>query len=123
MRHQVQQFRIDNWAAVKHWYLDKFAKACGHEIQKDFPIFLVLVDGEAAAFYYASPHVCIWPTVHPDVMSPRAFLETARLVVATTKRTFCNPLWFIDPASVLSDPALLERVGLTKREVAVFSPE
>jgi len=122
MRHHVQQFRIDNWPQVKFWYLDKFARECGTEIKKDFPIFVVMVDGEPAAFYYASPHVAIWPTVHPELMSARAFLETARSVIASTKQSFCNPLWFIDPQSRLADPDLLQRVGLTKRDLSIFQP-
>lgn len=121
-RHNIQVFRIDNWAGVRLWYLDKFARDCGTEIARDFPIFVVLVDGAPAGFYYASPHVCIWPTVHPDSLSPRAFYETAKLVIASTKQTFCNPLWFIDPQSQLSDRTVLERVGLVEHDLAVFSP-
>jgi hypothetical protein len=104
------------------WGLDRLARECGAEISHCFPIFVVLVDGTPAAYYYASAHVTIRPTVHPNLMSPRAFLETAKLVIAVSKRTFNLPLWLIDSKSQLSDTELLAKVGLLRQDLTVWEP-
>jgi hypothetical protein len=102
------------------WGLDQLAKDCGTTVEPQFPIFVVMVNGKVAAYYYAHPHVTIRPTVHPSLMTPREFLETASLVIAVSKRAFSDPLWLIDQNSKLANPEILGRVGLQKEDLAIY---
>jgi hypothetical protein len=118
--HRIQQFRVDDAQGIEMWNLAQFARECGTEIAADFPIFLVFVDGELVAYYYAYPSVSIWPTVHPDRLSPRAFYEVGKTIVAASKCAFGNPLWLIDSESKLSAPEILSKVGLYKPPLSVY---
>ena len=119
LRHTISQVRLDNWDSVKLWDLEAFAAECGHALQPVFPIFLVLVDQALAAFYYAHPVVTIRPTVHPMLLSPRAFHDAAKSVIAYT-RSFGDPLWLIDEKSKLASAPLLAKLGLEHERVSVF---
>jgi hypothetical protein len=119
-RHLVTQMRIEAPEVIEMRSLQEFAEECHTKIEPKFPLFLVFVDGQLVAFYYASPHVCIHPTVHPSRMSPRAFYEAARAIGAATVKTWGNPVWHIESSSKLNNPALLSKVGLMVRPLAVY---
>lgn len=118
-QHQVDQVRIDSLHAAEIWGLNKLAEACSHKLEAVFPIFMLRLDGKPLAFYYATPHVCVRPTVHPDAMTPRQFYELAKAAIATT-RMFGNPLWLVHDKSVLASPRLLSKLGLVERDLKVF---
>lgn len=116
---QIDQVRINTMHAAEIWGLVELAQACEHKLAPVFPIFMLRLDGKPVAFYYASPQVCIRPTVHPDAMSSREFYEVAKVAIQTT-RMFANPLWLIHDKSVLASPRLLSKVGLQEQDLKVF---
>jgi hypothetical protein len=116
---QIDQVRINNLHAAELWGLVSLAEACEHKLEPVFPIFMLRLEGKPVAFYYATPHVCIRPTVHPDVMSAREFYEVAKVAIQTT-RMFGNPLWLVHDKSVLASPKLLRKVGLVEQDLKVF---
>lgn len=121
LRHCVQQFRLDDEDDFELWNLRAFAKDCEHELRPVFPIFVVLVDGELIAFYYARPQVTIRPTVAPEHrFTPRQFHDAAISVICSTARVFGEPLWLISPQSKLANPAMLSKLGLSHRSLSVF---
>lgn len=119
MKHQVEQYRIDSVGGLETWKLEQFAKACGTKIEPIFPIFIVLTDGQLSAYFYAQPAVTIRPTVAPE-WEPRAFYETAKLVIKGSQQMFYNPLWLIDPESKLASQKWLGKVGLKRQQLSVW---
>jgi hypothetical protein len=119
-RQKISQIRIDNEEGIFMWGLDELAKESKVEVVPVFPIFVVLVDERPIAYYYAQPQVVIRPTVSPDALSPREFYEVAKVVIATSKRVFGNPLWLIDDKSVLANPELLAKLGLSDLPLKPF---
>jgi hypothetical protein len=119
-RQNISQVRIDNEEGILMWGLDDLAKESKVEVTPVFPIFVVLVNDRPIAYYYAQPQVVIRPTVSPDALSPREFYEVAKVVIATTKRIFGNPLWLIDDKSVLANPELLAKLGLNDLPLKPF---
>jgi hypothetical protein len=119
-RYHVELYRLDDEEGVRMWNLDAFAAEFGHEIKRIFPIFVVLVDGELSAYYYAQPHVVIYPAVHPKHFSPRSFYEVAKTIVDASKRTFGNPLWVVDRSSQITDPELLRKIHLVPSGVDLY---
>lgn len=119
LSHQIDQVRINNEHAAEIWGLTELAEVCRHKLEPVFPIFMLRLDGKPVAFYYATPHVCIRPTVHPDGMTPREFYEVAKVAIAAT-RMFGNPLWLIHDKSVLASPRILSKLGLNERDLKVF---
>lgn len=105
------------------WGLDELAKESQVEISPAFPIFVVLLNNEPIAYYYATPQVVIRPTVAPNVMTHREFYEVAKMVVATTRQVFGNPLWLVDDKSKLASPSLLAKVGLKHQALQAFEVE
>jgi hypothetical protein len=118
-RHKIEQLRIDDEQGIEMWNLKAFAKECGHLLNPIFPIFIVLVDGTLSAFYYAQPHVCIYPTVHPNLLTPRGFYEVAKVIVDASKMTFGNPVWLVDSETGLS-PEMLRKVHLEAAPLAAY---
>jgi len=118
--HHIRQIRIDDPLALEMVLVKKFAQDCEIEILPRFPLYFVFVDGELAAFYYTSQQVCIYPTVHPDRLSSRAFYEAACEIVASTGEKYANPLWLIEKGSHLNHPELLKKVGLLTKALAVY---
>lgn len=119
VRGEIDQVRIDTLHAAEIWGLNELAELCQHKLEPVFPIFLLRLDGKPIAFYYATPHVCIRPTVHPDAMTPREFYEVAKVTIATTRR-FGNPLWLVHDKSVLASPRILSKLGLVEQDLKVF---
>jgi hypothetical protein len=119
-RYKIEQLRIDDEQGIEAWNLDAFAKECGHLLNRVFPIFVVLVDGTLSAFYYAQPHVCIYPTVHPQLFTPRSFYEVAKVIVDVSKMTFGNPIWLVDPETSLT-PEILHKVHLVRAPLVVYT--
>lgn len=121
--HHIRQIRIDSAEALDVALIREFAEDCGIEILPRFPLWIVFVDGQPAAFYYAAQQVCIYPTVHPTRMSPRAFYEAACAIASATQDKYGNPVWLIDEHSKLNVPAILKKVGLLAKALAVYEPE
>lgn len=116
---ELDQVRIDTAHAAELWGLNELAEVCQHKLEPVFPIFMLRLEGKPVAFYYATPHVVIRPSVHPDAMTPRQFYEVAKAAIATT-RMFGNPLWLIHDKSVLASPRILSKLGLNERDLKVF---
>ena len=102
------------------WDLDNFADEFDHQIARIFPIFLILVDGELSAYYYAQPQVCIYPAVHPEKFTRRSFYEVSKVVVDASKQVFGNPLWLIERNSPANIPELLRKVHLYHTPLEVY---
>jgi hypothetical protein len=119
-RKKIEQFRIDNEYTAEMWGLPGLARAAGTEFSPVFPIFVVLLGGKPVGYYYATPHVVVRPTVPPDLMTRREFYEVAKTVIAVSRRSFGNPLWFVDPKSDLASPDLLSKLGLMHKDLEVF---
>lgn len=121
-RYKIEQLRIDDEKGIAMWNLDAFGAEFGHKIARVFPIFLVFIDGELSAYYYAQPQVCIYPAVHPK-LSPRTVYEVGKVLVAATKQVFGNPLWIADEDTPLADPARAKKFGLNFQRVHVFETD
>lgn len=119
MKHHVQQYRIDTEGGLETWKMQDFAHECGTKIEPIFPIFIVLTDGHLSAYYYAQPVVSIRPTVAPE-WEPRAFYETAKVIINASEKMFSNPLWLIDPNSTLANQKWLGKVGLERKSLTVW---
>jgi hypothetical protein len=119
-RYQIEQIRLDDEDGVRMWNLDNFAAEFGHEVHRVFPIFLVLVDGELSAYYYAQPQVCIYPAVHPAKFTRRALYEVAKVIVSASKQVFGNPLWLIEKDSPAELPVMLRKVHLYRTPLRVY---
>lgn len=118
LEHQVDQVRINNAHAAELWGLNELAQACDHKLEA-FPIFMLRLDGKPVAFFYATPHVVIRPTVHPNAMKPLEFCRVAKMAIRGTQ-VFANPLWLIHEKSKLSSPGLLRKLGLIEQPLSVF---
>lgn len=119
-RYQIELLRIDDEQGLQMWGLDAFAQEFGHRIRRIFPIFIVLVDGNLSAYYYAQGQVCIYPAVHPKYFTPRSFYEVSKIIVSASKMNFGNPLWLIDSESSMDRPELLEKVFLNQTTLRVY---
>lgn len=119
-RHDVELLRLDDEHDIHMWRLDDFAHEFGHRVHRVFPIFIVLVDGTLSAYYYAQPHVCIYPAVHPERFTPRSFYEVAKTIVAASKRSFGNPLWMIGEDTPFLTTELLEKIHLHRSPTTVY---
>jgi hypothetical protein len=119
-RYRIEQIRLDDEDGIRMWDLDNFAAEFGHEVHRVFPIFLVLVDGELSAYYYAQPQVCIYPAVHPAKFTRRALYEVSKVVVSASKQVFGNPLWLIEQGSPAELPAMLRKVYLYRTPLRVY---
>jgi hypothetical protein len=121
-RYQIEQLRIDDEGGIEMWNLDAFAAEFGHRIERVFPIFLVFIDGILTAYYYAQPQVCIYPAIHPNLITRRSYYEVGSVVVAAAKQVFGNPLWIIADDSPVK-PDMLAKVGLKKIAVHAYETE
>jgi hypothetical protein len=119
-RYRIEQLRIDDEEGIAMWNLDEFAAEFGHKIYRVFPIFVVLVEGELAAYYYAQARVAIYPAVHPGKFTPRSFLSVGQTIVAASKKVFGNPLWIVDRKTPVLTPEHLRKVFLIRQNVDMY---
>ena len=117
---QIEQIRIDDELGIATYNLDGFAQEFGHEIKRVFPIFLVFVDGQLSAYYYAQGQVVIYPAVNPRLFTPRSFHYVGRTIVAASKKVFGHPLWIVSKDTPVLTESLLSKVFLRKLAVDTY---
>jgi hypothetical protein len=86
----------NNEKDLQRWDIDKLARELtGKDLERFFPIFLILHHGQLRGFFQTVQQLVIYPALHPDKMSPREFLKISRSLITEVKRMSGNPIYML----------------------------
>jgi len=111
----------NNEKDLQRWDIDKLARELtGKDLQRVFPVFLILHEGELRGYFQTVQQLVIYPALHPDKMSPREFLKISRSLVTEVKRMSGNPIYMLCGIAEKLGAKNMRRVRLKKAEETAY---
>jgi hypothetical protein len=123
---EMSLIRINNEREILRFGIDKIAQELwGGPVDRQYPIYLVLHKGHICGFFQAIQQTCIYPALHPEMMSPREFVKVVKSLVTEMKRHTGNPLFLLCHKATEIGPKGMRMVRLKKapEEAYVYSEE
>jgi hypothetical protein len=123
---QMSLLRIDNERGIARFGIDKIAQELwGEPVSRQFPIYLVLHKGHVCGFFQAIQQTCIYPAIHPEMMTPREFVKVVKSLVTEMKRHVGNPVFMLCKKATEIGPKGMHMVRLKKasEEAYVYTEE
>jgi len=106
---------IENERQIQEFGIDQIARELwGGPVSRQFPIYLVLHYGKPVGFFQALRQTCIYPALHPEMMTPREFIKVVKSLVTEMKRHVGNPLFMLCKKATEIGPKGMRMVRLTK---------
>lgn len=106
---------------LARYNVDKIAhEIWGGHIPRHYPIFLVFYKGTLRGYVQAVPQVCIYTTLHPELMNIREYLKITRSLIAEIKRSYGNPVFMLCDRALNSGARVLKHVRLKKAPETAF---
>jgi hypothetical protein len=118
--------RIDTERDILKFGIDQIAQELwGGPVERQFPIYLVTHKGHVCGFFQALEQTCIYPALHPEMMSPREFVKVVKSLVTEMKRHVGNPLFMLCKKATEIGPKGMRMVRLTKapEEAYIYTEE
>jgi hypothetical protein len=125
-KNHMSLIRIDNEKAIARFGIDKIAQELwGEPVSRQFPIYLVLHKGHVCGFFQAIQQTCIYPALHPEMMTPREFIKVVKSLVTEMKRHAGNPLFLLcKKAEEIGERGMrMVRLQKAKETAYVYSEE
>ncbi len=111
----------NNEKDMQRWDIDKLARELtGKDLERVFPIFLILHHGQLRGFFQTVQQLVIYPALHPDKMSPREFLKISRSLITEVKRMSGNPIFMLCGVAEQLGAKNMRRVRLKKAEETAY---
>jgi hypothetical protein len=118
--------KIENERQIAEFGIDQIAhELWGGSVSRQFPIYLVLLRGRAVGFFQAIQQTCVYPGIHPEMMTPREFVKVVKSLVTEMKRHVGNPLFMLCKKATEIGPKGMRMVRLKKapEEAYVYTEE
>jgi hypothetical protein len=111
----------NNEKDLQRWDVDKLARELtGKDLQRVFPTFLILHQGELRGYFQTVQQLVIYPALHPDKMSPRELLKISRSLITEVKRMSGNPIFMLCDIAERLGTKNMRRVRLKKAEETAY---
>jgi hypothetical protein len=96
---------IENEKQMRIWNVDSLAHSLwGKDVPRQYPVYVVFYYGRPVGFFVTVQKTCVYPALHPETMSTRAFIKIVRSLVTECKRMTGDPVFFLcDKAEKMSE--------------------
>jgi len=118
--------RVDDERGILEYGVDQISQEVwGGPVSRMFPIYLVFHHGKVCGFFQAIQQTCIYPAIHPEMMSAREFVKVVKSLVTEMKRHVGNPLFLLCPKATEIGAKGMRMVRLKKapEEAYIYSEE
>jgi hypothetical protein len=118
--------QINNEREIAQFGIDRIAEQLwGGQVSRQFPIYLVLHKGRVCGFFQAIQQTCIYPALHPEMMSSREFVKVAKSLATELKRHIGNPVFMLCKKATEIGPKGMRMVRLKKapEEAYIYTEE
>lgn len=113
----ISLIRINNEKEMRRWNVDELShQLWGDDCPRQFPVYLVFYNGTPVGYFLAIQQMVVYPALHPDRISPRAFIKIARSLATEVKRLTGNPLFMLCKKDAEFGPKNLRRIRLKKAD-------
>lgn len=122
----ISLIRINNEREIAQFGIDEIAhQLWGSPVERQFPIYLVVHKAHVCGFFQAIQQTCIYPALHPEMMSPREFIKVVKSLATEMKRHVGNPIFMLCKKATEIGPKGMRMVRLKKatEEAYVYSEE
>lgn len=117
----ISLIRISNEKEMRAWDVDALAlDLWGNEVPRQYPVYVVYHQGRPCGFFLSIHQLVVYPAMHPERMSPRAFLKVVRSLVTEFKRMAGNPIFMLCDKSEQFGEKNLKRIHLKRASTNAF---
>jgi len=122
----ISLIRINNEREIDQFGIDQIAhQLWGGPVERQFPIYLVIHKGHVCGFFQAIQQTCIYPALHPEMMTPREFVKVVKSLAIEMKRHVGNPIFMLCKKATEIGPKGMRMVRLKKapEEAYIYTEE
>jgi hypothetical protein len=113
----ISLIRINNEREMRKWRVDLLSRDLwGGDCPRQYPVYIIFHHGKPVGYFQLIEQVVVYPALHPDKISPRAFLHIARSLVTEIKRMTANPIFMLCKKDAEFGAKNMTRVRLKKAD-------
>jgi hypothetical protein len=117
----ISIIRISNEKEMRAWDVDTLARELwGNEVPRQYPVYVVHYQGRPCGFFLSIHQLVVYPAMHPERMSPRAFLKVVKSLVTEFKRMAGNPIFMLCNKTEQFGERNLKRIHLKRATANAF---
>lgn len=112
---------VRNEKELQRYNVDIIARDLwGGDVPRMYPIYLVFYHGTLRGYFQAVQRVCIYTTLHPELMNIREYLKITRSLITEIKRSCGNPIFMLCDRALRGGKRVPKHVRLKRAPETAF---